>query len=234
MKKNNNYVVATIKSWNVDMFNELSDDLSGNWHLIDNPKELTLDRLKKINPRYVFFPHWSWIISEKIHQSFECIIFHMADLPYGRGGSPLQNLIVRGHTDTKISALKCSSELDAGPVYLKLPLSLYGTAEEIFLRASRQIFQMIDVIAGNELEPEKQVGDIVEFSRRKGEEGRIDRLDSLEKVFDYIRMLDAEGYPPAYTESGGFRFEFSRVSLKHDRLLADVVITQNKSGASNG
>ncbi len=26
---------------------------------------------------------------------FECVCFHMTDVPYGRGGSPLQNLIIR-------------------------------------------------------------------------------------------------------------------------------------------
>ena len=47
----------------------------------------------------------------------------MTDLPYGRGGSPLQNLIVRGHKHTMISAIKCVKELDAGPIYLKKPLT---------------------------------------------------------------------------------------------------------------
>jgi len=37
----------------------------------------------------------------------------MTDVPYGRGGSPLQNLIVRGHTETKLTALRCVRDLDA-------------------------------------------------------------------------------------------------------------------------
>ena len=43
----------------------------------------------------------------------------MTDLPYGRGGSPLQNLIINGHKETMMSALRCVQELDAGPIYLK-------------------------------------------------------------------------------------------------------------------
>jgi len=38
----------------------------------------------------------------------------MTDLSYGRGGSPLQNLIVRGYKDTMISALWIEKELDSG------------------------------------------------------------------------------------------------------------------------
>ena len=56
----------------------------------------------------------------------------MTDLPFGRGGSPLQNLITRGISKTKISALRCNEEIDAGPIYLKRPLSLHGSAEEIY------------------------------------------------------------------------------------------------------
>ena len=70
-----------------------------------------------------------------------------------------------------------------------------GTAEEIFIRAGRQIQQMIEVIVENEPEPEEQVGEVVEFSRSKPEESNIATLESLEKVFDHIRMLDAEGFP---------------------------------------
>lgn len=43
----------------------------------------------------------------------------MTDLPYGRGGSPLQNLIVRNHYKTKISEIRVKKEIDSGPIYLK-------------------------------------------------------------------------------------------------------------------
>lgn len=105
--------------------------------------ELTVEMLERIRPDFVFFPHWSWLIPEEIHAQFDCVIFHITDLPYGRGGSPLQNLIVRGYKETKLTALKCVSELDAGPIYLKRPLSLVGTAEEILQRASASMEEMI-------------------------------------------------------------------------------------------
>jgi len=128
-------VVATIKSWNIQNFKHLRDKFSDiyDFVLIENQSELS--------PRFVFFPHWSWIIPNEIYDSFECVLFHMTDLPFGRGGSPLQNLIVRGFENTKISALQVSEELDAGLIYLKKDLSLHGTAEEIFLRASDIIFK---------------------------------------------------------------------------------------------
>ena len=52
--------------------------------------------LKKITPRYIFFLHWDWRVPHVIWQQHECVCFHMTDVPYGRGGSPLQNLILEG------------------------------------------------------------------------------------------------------------------------------------------
>ena len=64
----------------------------------------------------------------------------MGDLPFGRGGSPLQNLIVRGFKETKISAVKAVKNIDGGPIYMKRKLSLTGTAQAIYERASGIIF----------------------------------------------------------------------------------------------
>ena len=196
--------------------------------LIDKKEDLTYEKLITINPKYIFFPYWSYVIPKSIYEKFECVIFHMTDVPFGRGGSPLQNLVARGIYETKISALRCEEFLDAGPVYLKKNFFLYGAAEEIYLRASKVIGEMIDDIIVKQLQPEEQVGEVVYFSRKKPEEGNIANLKELEQVFDYIRMLDAEGYPNAYIENNSFRFEFKRASLKKDKIIADVIITKKK------
>src|SRR5262249_17488018 len=80
---------------------------------------LTVEAIAPLLPAWIFFPHWSWRIPRAFHERFTCVVFHMTDVPYGRGGSPLQNLIVRGHKATMISALACAEEIDAGAVYLK-------------------------------------------------------------------------------------------------------------------
>jgi methionyl-tRNA formyltransferase len=188
--------------------------------------ELTFEYLQKVNPQYIFFPHWSYIIPKRIYENFDCVVFHMTDLPFGRGGSPLQNLIVKGHQNTKISALKVSKGLDTGPIYLKRDLSLLGTAEEIFLRAGKTINEMIVEIIENQSIPVEQSGEVSVFKRRKPEHSNIEELENLEDIFDYIRMLDADGYPKAFIETEHFKIEFSRANLKKDSIIADVRITK--------
>lgn len=150
-------------------------------------------------------------------------------MPFGRGGSPIQNLIARGIYETRITALRCVEEMDAGPIYLKKPLYLYGAAEEIFLRASIIIENMIVELLENAPEPKPQEGKAVVFKRRKPAESNLAAAHTLEQVFDHIRMLDAEGYPNAFLQYGPFILEFTRASMKTGRIVADVQISLSKN-----
>lgn len=189
---------------------------------IKSREALTVEYLKALNPSYVFFPHWSWIIPDEILTEFQCVIFHMTDLPYGRGGSPLQNLIVRGKKATVISAIKCVKELDAGPIYLKMPLTLDGTAKEILDRAATVIQQMIFKIVEGSGELKDQVGDVVSFKRRVSDDGDLSHLETTNQIYDYIRMLDADNYPCAFIEIDNFRLEFT--SAKHVGETVEAVV----------
>lgn len=217
-------VIAASRKGYADLAPELSGLTGVEFVFIGSREELTLERLQALQPRYVFFPHWSYLIPATIFSAFECIIFHMTDVPFGRGGSPLQNLVARGIYQTKISALRCVAELDAGPVYLKRDLSLHGNAEEIYRRAASVIRDMIVEVVRTQPQPQPQAGEVVAFHRRTPEESNLCELTELQQVFDYIRMLDAEGYPKAFLETEHLRFEFSRGSLQQDCLLADVRI----------
>lgn len=69
------------------------------------------------------------------------------------------------------------------------------------------------------------------FRRRKPEEGEITSDMELEQIYDYIRMLDAEGYPRAFMEFGAYRLEFDKACLSGDALAARVVSTAGQSKA---
>jgi len=221
-------IIATVKSWNIERAQTLQKQYEGVHDIViyTTKEEFTVDNVRNFNPDYIFMPHWSYIVPNEITDNWECVVFHMTDLPYGRGGSPLQNLIVRGHKETKISAIKVTNKLDGGPVYMKRPLSLEGSAQEIFVRCADTIFQeMIPALLAEKVEPKPQEGAPVVFKRRKPEEGQITPDMKLDTIYDYIRMLDAEGYPRAYMEFGSYRLEFEDAELSADRqeLSARVV-----------
>jgi methionyl-tRNA formyltransferase len=218
------YVVAASRPWYADFAERLTVRTGREFQLITNESDLSAERLRKIAPRYVFFPHWSKKIPADVFTAFECVIFHMTDLPFGRGGSPLQNLIARGFNETKISALRCVAELDAGPIYMKRPLQLNGRAQEIYERAAGIIEDMIAEMVATEPQPVPQAGEVTVFRRRGPADSNLARVETLTEAFDLIRMLDADGYPHAYLETDRLRLEFRHAS-DADQLTAEVRIT---------
>ncbi len=227
------YLVAGCKPWNRRVFAGRLASLPGEWRFVAGREELTPGLIAEFRPRFVFFLHWSWIVPEAVLNAAECVCFHMTDVPYGRGGSPLQNLIVRGHRETKLTALRMCAELDAGPVYLKCPLSLEGGAEEILVRASELSADMIATLIRLRPEPQPQSGEVTLFKRRRPEESLIPSLPGLPALHDFIRMLDADGYPRAFLEHAGFRYEFARAVRYDGRVVADVTITASPSAPSS-
>jgi dTDP-4-dehydrorhamnose reductase len=133
-------IIATIKSWNIKnayKFKELYKD-KYKVIILTNKEKFTENTIAKFNPEWIFYPHWSWLIPPKIYNKYNYVLFHITDLPFGRGGSPLQNLIFRKIYTTKISAIKVVKEIDAGSVYLKENFSIKnGSAGEIFNKASK-------------------------------------------------------------------------------------------------
>ncbi len=226
-----NYIVATIREWNIDVFHKKISRLPGKWLLITDRDNLNIDLVKELDPRYIFFPHWNWKVDESVFESAECIVFHESDVPFGRGGSPLQNLIQRGYRETVLTALRMTKGFDEGPVYLKRQLSLEGIAEEIFMRTANLVADMIEEIVQREPSPQPQAGEPVIFQRRTPEQSRIPAEDvSLLTLFDHIRMLDADGYPRAFLEYGGFRFLLRNPVLRVGKIEAIVEIVEEESG----
>lgn len=138
-------LICTAKSWNIQLAKEFQKSSKDQITVWTAKEDLTRETVDGLRPDWIFFPHWSYIIPSSIYENYRCVVFHMTDLPFGRGGSPLQNLIVRGIAETKISALRVTKALDAGDIYLKEPLQLYGSATEIYVRAAKGAVQKVSV-----------------------------------------------------------------------------------------
>ncbi len=67
-------------------------------------------------------------------------------------------------------------------------------------------------------------GEVIQFKRRNSSQSEILSNFDLGKIYDYIRMLDGEEYPKAFIKFGKYKLEFSRASLKNNKIIADVEI----------
>ena len=222
------YILLSEKSWHDDLFVSLSKNKNQKWFRIKKRNAFNLKKINEINPNKIFIPHWSYIIPKSIFNKFICIVFHMTDLPFGRGGSPLQNLIIREIKSTKISAILINEGIDSGPIYEKKPLKLNGTAQQIFNRSVPIIEKMINNIINKKLKPTPQKGEIIEFKRRTPKESDLKLISNLSKVYDHIRMLDAENYPNAFLENKNLKFMFYNANFDKENNLIEANVRISK------
>jgi methionyl-tRNA formyltransferase len=220
------YLIFAYRPWYQHIHTHLSKRYPDKEFLcIHDKKLLTPEYISSLTPKAIFLPHWSYPLPESLYKNYPCITFHLSDVPYGQGGSPLQNLIANGFKETKLSAIQVQETLYEGPVYTKRHISLLGTADEIYMRSALLIEEMIVEIIENNPIPRAQEGEPFLFQVRNPEQSNISELKTLESLYDLIRMLDAEGYPAAFLENASYRFELTRASLKLGHILADVKIT---------
>ena len=222
--KRDKFIIAGSKPWHHADFE--SRDLSPHhdWTYVSNHDEL-IAAVSASAPSYIFFLHWNWHVPAEIFLNYECVCFHMTDVPYGRGGTPLQNLIVRGHAETQLSALQMVQEMDAGPVYTKRQLALDGSAREIYGRAAELSWSIIDWMVLDRPVPTEQIGFAEYFERRRPAQSELPVSGPLSAIYNHIRMLDAETYPLAFLDHGIFRLEFTNVAQEDGSLRAECTIS---------
>ena len=214
-------VICSSKSWF-----ELNPSI-GEKHVVkyfQNKDELSNKALVEFKPDYVFFTHWNWIVKDDIHESFNCVVFHTAPLPYGRGGSPIQNLILEGFDKAPVCAIKMTRELDSGPIYASSLISLAGTLKDIFSRINVAINELINEIIENNPAAVPQCGEPHVFKRLTTEDNKIPVGLELEEIYDRIRMVDHDEYPNAFITYDNIKIEFSGAKIVNETLEVACVI----------
>lgn len=220
----NKIVIACSKKWFFNNEEVRKFIKKKNIITIINKKKINQNYLDKINPKIIFFPHWSHKVNSNITEKYNCICFHAAPLPYGRGGSPIQNLILKNFKKTPVCAIKMTNEIDTGPIYLKEIISLSGSLDNIFERISLSIIKMIKVLITKKIKPIKQKGRIYKFKRINERKSIISKERNLKEIFDKIRMLDSNEYPNAYIIKNNHKIVFRNPTLKKKIISCKVKI----------
>ena len=216
------FLIITKKIWEKKNFSKLDKKIILH-------KSISTRKINIIKPNIIFFIHWSKKIPKNIFNRFTCIQFHCSDLPKFRGGSPIQNQILKGVKNTKISAFKVNSKIDAGDICLKKNFVLNGSANEIYVRMEKLAIIMINTIINKKkLIFTKQSGKITYYKRRKPEDSnlRFVKKNNLKNVYDFIRMLDAKGYPEAFMKLNKFKIVFKNAEYKKKEIKGEFKIVR--------
>jgi methionyl-tRNA formyltransferase len=170
---------------------------------------------------------WSWILNDQVISRYNCFGIHPSDLPSFRGGSPLQNQIIRGVVESKVSLMSISSKLDAGNIWLQERLSLSGSnMDEVFDQLVCSCVVLIRGFIAEYPNLTPRVQDLSEgsyYPRRRPSDSRLEpdefATKSLEELYNFIRCL-TDPYPNAYIEdSSGDRLYFTGVKLVRSNSL---------------
>ena len=218
-----NVVFCGYRHWAKETFRALESHPNVNVKFVIGSREEFLQLVNNISSKeidVIVLLGWSWFVETKILNNFQCVGIHPSDLPSYRGGSPLQNQIVRGVRTTKTSLMSLSSEkMDAGDIWFKEDLDLAGdNMEEIFenliVSSKKLLTKFFDQYPN--IKPTKQVLEHgAYFKRRQPSESRLAASDfankSPEELYNFIRCL-TDPYPNAYLEDDeGNRIYFTGV-----------------------
>ena len=212
-----NYLFCGYRNYSIEIFNKLQKRYK-NFYLITKKESLTYSKIKKINPKYIFFPDWSWIVPENIIKNYDCVCFHESNLPKFRGGSPIQNQIISGIKKTKTTAFFMNSKIDGGDIILQKDLLLSGNISDIFNRMKKNDFEMICKIIQGKFRRRKQKGTASFYKRRTPNQSELKNLNfSNEYLYNFIRML-SDPYPNAFLRIGKKKIVFNSAELNGKKL----------------
>lgn len=177
------------------------------WHIESVHVANNLDVLKNFDKScIVLFYGWSWMIPKEVYKKYKCLILHTSPLPKYRGGSPLQNQIIRGEKTSAITILEVAEKVDTGRIYSQSPISLNGTLDDIFDRivevGTKDTIKVLDAIAEGTAKPKRQDNKkATYFKRRTPEQSELTVKDfekkTAQELYNFVRALTFP-YPNAF------------------------------------
>ena len=214
------------RRWALKIYKKIVKNYTHEILIVDKKSKFNVEDIIEFKPDLILFYGWSWKISSKLIENYKCIMLHPSPLPKYRGGSPIQNQIINGETTSKVTLFIMDDGMDTGDIIAQEDISFEGSLKDIFKRIVKIGYSLTKSILDNQIVPIAQNNnDATTFKRRHPKESEISiqettKNDSLEYIYNKIRMLDGENYPKSYINHGDIRIEFSRTSEKNDHIVA--------------
>jgi len=208
------------RDWALNIYKKISQNYNdGEVVTISSRDKYSDSFVREYSPDIILFYGWSWIISENIVDKYKCIMLHPSKLPKYRGGSPIQNQIIRGENNSAVTLFLMDKRMDAGRIIFQEPMSLSGSISNIFNRIEELGYKGTMQFLNN---PTKGVNqseeDATYFKRLTEKQGEI-TLDELTSksanyLYNKVRMLQ-EPYPlPYFVTSDNKKLFIHMVSIK--------------------
>ncbi len=208
------------RDWSLNIYSKIKEEFPRYDFLIQTSKDTySEEQIVKFNPDLVFFYGWSDIIAADLIEKYKCLMLHPSPLPKYRGGSPIQNQIIRGEIDSAVTIFLMDNGIDTGPIARQDYLSLEGSLNDIFSRIETIGYELTKDILLNGLALKAQDHtNATSFTRLypKMSEITIEELTLQSSLYlsNKIRMLQ-DPYPNAFLKtSDGKKLVFKLVGVE--------------------
>jgi methionyl-tRNA formyltransferase len=198
-------VCVGYRMWALNIYDALANSTDHVYLIFRTKAQYCEDVVRDFKPDLILFYGWSWHVPDGLLKDYVCLMLHPSPLPKYRGGSPLQNQIIAGEKNSKVSIFIMNNEIDAGDLVGQDEISLEGELEEILKQIEDVGFKLTLKILADGLFPEAQDhGSATYFKRRDKKDSEITLSELSESSAEYllnkIRML-ADPYPNAYIKT---------------------------------
>ncbi|MDA7541813.1 formyltransferase family protein [Gammaproteobacteria bacterium] len=193
------------RKWALDIYDNVSKDSFHEFIRFNSKEDFSEDEIDRFQPDFILFYGWSWIINENLVKNYKCIMLHPSPLPKYRGGSPIQNQIIRGETVGAVTIFLMDSGVDTGPIIAQEEISLLGSLDEIFKRITDVGSKLTSEFISNGYKLKVQDHThATSFKRRKESDSEISLEEITTKDSTYlvnkIRMLQ-DPYPNPFIKT---------------------------------
>jgi methionyl-tRNA formyltransferase len=190
------------RSWALKIYTGLIESTNHTFLVIRDKNAISHKEFEAFKPELILFYGWSNYVPEEIIKKYTCLMLHPSPLPKFRGGSPIQNQIIRGITNSAITIFKMNEEVDSGEIWASEYLNLDNGIADIFDRMSEIGLRLSKKILDGDFQPYKQDDSEASFYPRRNPEDSEITLQELQQetgiyLFNKIRMLQYP-YPNAF------------------------------------
>lgn len=160
-------------------------------------------KLKNKQDINIIFSYFKIIDKKSLKKSKYNLVPHEADLPKGRGMSPLSWQILKNKNLITFSLIEAAQKMDAGRIYFKNKVTLrkdivFDEIKQIqFNQNIKLILKFIKFYKKNKKAPksEVQTGKATYYKLRKKNDSKVDISKSLKSQFNLLRISDFKNYP---------------------------------------
>ncbi len=200
---------VTYRDWAKEIYYKLKKTKKKNQKFYFHFKKKHLKKkINAVNPDYILFYGWSWIIKKNIYKNYKCLMLHPSKLPKFRGGSPIQNQIIRNIKKSGLTIFEINEILDGGDILFQHSMSLAGNLNDIFIRMIKIGYKgTYKIFNSRKIKKIRQNHQNATYFKRRNPKDSEITLQEIKNfspnyILNKIRML-ADPYPNAFIKLKG-------------------------------